>query len=65
MLCVQEAIKGHYCFVITTVVGGRDQSVSLPNRLVTRHRLNGHQRQIVVQGDGDHDFALADHTLKR
>ena len=24
--------------------------------LVTRHRLNDHQRRIVVQGDGDHDL---------
>jgi hypothetical protein len=26
---------------------------------------NDHQRRIVVQGNGDHDFALMDHTLKR
>jgi hypothetical protein len=32
------------------------KSISLPNRLVTRHRLNDHQRRIVVQGDSDHDL---------
>ena len=58
-----------YCFVITTAVGGANiqhrrymcyvagiQSVSSSNRLVTRHRLNDHQGQIMVQGDGDHDL---------
>jgi hypothetical protein len=54
--------KLFYCFVITTAVGGANvqhhrytycaagiKSVSPPNRLVTRHRLND-------QGDGDHDL---------
>ena len=58
-----------YCFVITTVVGGANvqhrhytyyvawiKSVLPSNRLVTRHRLNDHQRRIMVQGDGDHDL---------
>jgi hypothetical protein len=61
--------KLFYCFVITTAVGGANvkyrcysyyaswiKSVSPPNRLVTRHRLNDHQRRIVVQGNGDHDL---------
>jgi hypothetical protein len=51
-----KLLRAVYYFVITTVVGGvnvqhccytyygRDKSVSLPNRLVTRHRLNDHQR---------------------
>jgi hypothetical protein len=58
-----------YCFVITTTVCGANvqhrrythytawiKSVSLPNRLVIRHRLNDHQRRILVQGDDDHDL---------
>jgi hypothetical protein len=58
-----------YCFVITTTSGGanvqhhrytydaiRIKSTSPPNHLVTRHRLNDHQRRIVVQGDGGHDL---------
>ena len=58
-----------YCFVITTAVGGANvqhrhymyyaagiTSVSPPNRLVTQHRLNNHQRCIMVQGDGAHDL---------
>jgi hypothetical protein len=58
-----------YCFVIATAVGGANvehrrytyyavgiKSVSLLNRLVTRHRLNDHQRRIVVQGNGGHDL---------
>jgi len=58
-----------YCFVITTAVGGANvqhrhymyytaeiKSVSPPNRLVTRHQINNHQRRIMVQGDGDHDL---------
>ena len=58
-----------YYFVITTAGGGADvqhrrytydaagiKSISPSNRLVTRHRLNNHQRRIVVQGDGDHDL---------
>ena len=66
-----------HCFLITIIGGGANvqhcrytyyataiKSVSPPNRLVTRHRLNDHQRWIVVQGDGDHDFALANHRLK-
>ena len=61
--------KLFYCFVISTTVGGANvqhrcytyyvagiKSVSSPNHLVTQHRLNDHQRQIVVQGDGDHDL---------
>jgi hypothetical protein len=32
------------------------KSVSLPNCLVTRHRLNDHQKRIVVQGDSEHDL---------
>jgi hypothetical protein len=35
------------------------KSISSPNPLVTRHRLNDHQRQIVVQGDGDHDLCTS------
>jgi hypothetical protein len=62
-----------YCFVITTAVGGANiqhhrytyyaagiKSVSLPNCLVTQHRLNDHQRRIVVQGNGDHDLCTSD-----
>ena len=58
-----------YCFVITTVVGGANiqhyrymyyaagiKSVSWLNRLVTRHRINDHQRWIVVQDNSDHDL---------
>ena len=58
-----------YCFVITTAVGGANvqhrrytyytagiKSVSPSNRFVTRHQINNHQRQIVVQGDDDHDL---------
>ena len=73
-----KLLRAVYCFVITTAIGGANiqhrrytyyavgiKSVSLPNRLVTQHRLNNHQRQIMVQGDSDHDIALVDHTLKR
>ena len=73
-----KQLRVAYCFVITTAIGGanvqhcrytyyaaRIKSVSPSNRLVTQHRLTDHQRRIVVQGDGDHDFALVDHTLKR
>jgi hypothetical protein len=59
-------LRAIYCFVITTVVGGANvqhcryaagiKSVSPPNCLVTRHRLNDHQTWIVVQGNGDHDL---------
>ena len=65
--------KLFYCFVITTTVGGANiqhrcytyyvagiKSVSPSNRLVTRHRLNDHQRWIVVQGDGDHNLYTYD-----
>ena len=58
-----------HCFVITTTGGGSNvqyrhytydaagiKSISPPNRLVTRHQLNDHQRRIVMQGDGDHDL---------
>jgi hypothetical protein len=55
-----------YCFVITTALvvqtsntvvdAAGIKSVSPPNRLVTRHRLNNHQRWIMVQGNGDHDL---------
>ena len=64
-----KLLRAVYCFVITTAIGGANvqhrrytyyaagiKSVSPPNRLVTRHRLNDHQRQILVQGDGDHDL---------
>jgi hypothetical protein len=60
--------KLFYCFVITTAVGGANiqhhrytyyaagiKTISLENHLVG-HRLNDHQRRIVVQGDGDHDL---------
>ena len=73
-----KLLRAVYCFVITTAIGGANvqhcrytyyaagiKSVSPSNRLVTQHRLNDHQRWKVVQGDGNHDFALADHTLKR
>ena len=62
-------VSAVHCFLITTAGGGANaqhrrymydavgiKSISLPNRLVTRHRLNDHQRRIVVQGDGDHDL---------
>jgi hypothetical protein len=58
-----------HCSLITTASGGANvqhrrytydatgiKIISLPNRLVTQHRLNDHQRWIVVQGDGDHDL---------
>ena len=58
-----------HCFLITTAGGCANiqhyryaydaegiKSISAPNRLVTQHRLNDHQRRIVVQGDGDHDL---------
>ena len=58
-----------HCFLITTAGGGANvqhrrymydaagiKSISLPNPLVTRHRLNDHQRRIMVQDDGDHDL---------
>jgi hypothetical protein len=32
------------------------KSVSPLNCLVTRHRLNVHQKRIVVQGDSEHDL---------
>ena len=32
------------------------KSISPLNPLVTQHRLNDHQRRIMVQGDGDHDL---------
>ena len=54
-------VSAIHCFVITTVGGGANvqhrryaydvagiKSISPPNRLVTRHRLNDHQRLIVV-----------------
>ena len=53
-------------FVITTAVGEANiehrcytydaegiKSVSPPNHLVTQHRLNGHQRWIMMHGDHD------------
>ena len=62
-------ISAVHCFLITTAGGGANvqhrrytydaagiKSISLPNRLVTQHQLNDHQRQIMVQGDGDHDL---------
>ena len=61
--------KLFYCFVITTAIDGANvqhrrytyyaagmKNVSPPNHLVTQHRLNDHQRWIVVQGNGDHDL---------
>jgi hypothetical protein len=64
-----KQLRALYCFVITTAVGGANiqhrryryyavgiKSVSPPNRLVTRHRINDHQRWIVVQGDNDQDL---------
>ena len=64
-----KQLRVAYCFVITTAIGGANvqhrhytyyaagiKSVSPLNHLVTRHRLNDHQRQIMVQGDGDHDL---------
>jgi hypothetical protein len=64
-----KLLRAIYCFVITTAIGGanvqhrcymyyaaRIKSVSPSNHLVTQHRLNDHQRRIVVQGDGDHDL---------
>ena len=61
-----------HCFLITTAYGGSNiqhhhytydaegiKSISAPNRLVTQHRLNDHQRRIVVQGDGDHDLCTS------
>ena len=67
-----------HCFLVTTASGGANvqhhhytydevgiKNISPPNRLVSRHQLNDHQRRIVVQGDGDHAFVLANHTLKR
>jgi hypothetical protein len=67
MLCVHQAIKGLAELVTIVkwdeilspslyVLCSRDKSVSPSNHLVTRHRLNDHQRCIVVQGDGDHDL---------
>ena len=61
-----------HCFLITIAGGGANvqhrrytydatgiKSISPPNPLVTRHRLNDHQRRIVVQGDGDHDLCTS------
>jgi hypothetical protein len=73
-------ISAIHCFVITIVGGGANvqhrrymydaagiKSISPPNHLLTRHRLNNHQRKIMVQGDGDHDFctdgSFADATV--
>ena len=66
-----KLLRAIYCFVITTAVGGTNvqhrrytydaagiKSISSPNRLVTQHRLNDHQRRIMVQGDGDHDLCI-------
>ena len=65
-------ISAVHCFLITTAGGGANvqhrrytydaagiKSISLPNRLVTRHRLNDHQRRIMVQGDDDHDLCTS------
>ena len=54
-------VSAIHCFLITTAGGGANvqhrrytydaagiKSISLPNRLVTRHRLNDHQRRIMV-----------------
>jgi hypothetical protein len=62
-------VSAVHCSLITTASGGANvqhsrytydaawiKSISPPNFLVTRHRLNDHQRQIMVQGDGDHDL---------
>ena len=67
MLCVYHAIKGPTELV--TIVkcvkfyphryrydAAGIKSISPLNPLVTRHRLNDHQRQIAVQGDCDHDL---------
>ena len=66
-------VSAVHCFVITTAGGGANvqhcrytydaagiKSISPPNPLVTRHRLNNHQRRIVVQGDGDHDLCTGE-----
>ena len=66
------------CFLITTAGGGANvqhrrytydvagiKSTSPPNCLVTRHRLNNHQRRIVVQGDGDHDLCTGGSYAER
>ena len=64
-----KLLKTVYYLVITTGIGGANvqhrsytyyaagiKSISPPNRLVTRHQLNDHQRRIAVEGDGDHDL---------
>ena len=66
ILSLSDVSAIHY-FLITITGGGanvqhRDytydvagiKSISPPNPLVTRHRLNDHQRWIVVQGAGDY-----------
>jgi hypothetical protein len=71
MICVHQAIKGLAELVTIMkrdeilspslyVLCNSDKSVSPLNRLVTRHRLNDHQRWIVVQGDGDHDLCTSE-----
>ena len=57
----QLNVSAVHCFLITTASGGANvqhrrytyvaagiKSISPPNRLVTRHRLNDHQRRIMV-----------------
>ena len=62
-------VSAIHCFLITTAGGGANvqhhrytydaagiKSISLPNPLVTKHRLNDHQSWIMVQADDDHDL---------
>ena len=72
-----KLLRTVYCFVITTAIGGANiqhhrhtydavgiKSVSPPNRLVTQHQLNDHQRQI-VEAMMTMTFVLVVYTLKR
>ena len=65
-------VSSIHCFLITTAGGGANvqhrrytydavgiKSISPSNPLVTQHRLNDHQRRIMVQDDGDHDLCTS------
>ena len=71
MLYVHEAIKGPAELELLwnqmkfyhrryTYHAAGIKSISPPNPFVTQHRLNDHQRRIMVQGDGDHDLCTGD-----
>ena len=45
----------HHCY---TYDAAGIKSILPLNPFVTQHRLNDHQRRIVVQGDGDHELCM-------